>query len=100
MLSRFSPGSGSGASSSSSTRARYLHAVRGNPRLTHIAKLRTAVAVPLGSGTIGFHLILDESWFQSLYRAVITSTLTGLDTVPAGDGARALSFVLVLAGFE
>jgi voltage-gated potassium channel len=57
------------------------------------AILLTAVA-----GTIGFHLILAESWFQSLYRTVVTSTLAGLDTAPASDGARALSIVLVLAG--
>ncbi|HSX21992.1 MAG TPA: potassium channel protein, partial [Gaiellaceae bacterium] len=63
-----------------------------------IGKLLVAVTVALGSGTIGFHFILDESWFQSLYRAVITSTLTGLDTVPSSDGARAMTIVMVLAG--
>src|SRR6266513_100071 len=100
MLSRFSPESASGArsSSSSSTGSRYLHAVRGNPRLTQIGRLLAAVTVALGSGTIGFHLILDESWFQSFYRAVVTATLAGLDTVPSSNGARALSIVMVLAG--
>jgi len=72
--------------------------VRGNPRLKQIANLLAAVAVTLVAGTIGFHLVLDETWFQSLYRAVITATLTGLDTVPSSDGARALSIVMVLAG--
>jgi voltage-gated potassium channel len=72
--------------------------MRGNPRLAQITRLLVAVAVALGGGTIGFHLVLDESWFQSFYRAVITATLTGLDTVPSSNGARALSIVLVLAG--
>jgi voltage-gated potassium channel len=57
-----------------------------------------AVAVTIVGGTIGFHLILHESWFQSSYRAVVTSTLTGLDTVPRNDAARVLSIVLVAAG--
>lgn len=50
------------------------------------------------AGTIGFRLILHESWLKSIYRAVVTTTLTGLDTVPSGDAARVLSIVLVLAG--
>jgi voltage-gated potassium channel len=60
--------------------------------------LLVAVAATLGGGAIGFRLILHESWFQSLYRAVITATLTGLDTVPPTNGARALSIVMVLCG--
>ncbi|HET8895220.1 MAG TPA: potassium channel protein [Gaiellaceae bacterium] len=69
-----------------------------NPRLTQIGKLFAAVAVTLGGGTIGFHSLLHESWFQSFYRAVITATLTGLDTIPASNGTRTLSIVMVLAG--
>ena len=57
-----------------------------------------SVGATLGVGTIGFRLILHESWFQCFYRAVITSTLTGLDTVPSSNGARALSIVMVFAG--
>jgi voltage-gated potassium channel len=59
-----------------------------------------AVAVVLGAGTIGFRLILDEPWLQALYRAVISASLTGLDTVPEGDSARVLTIVLVLAGIS
>jgi voltage-gated potassium channel len=69
-----------------------------NLRLRQIARLLIAVVVTLGGGTVGFRLILHESWAQSVYRAVITATLTGLDTVPSTDGARALSIVMVLAG--
>ena len=35
---------------------------------------------------------------RRFYRAVVTATLAGLDTVPANDGARIVSIVLVLAG--
>jgi voltage-gated potassium channel len=49
-------------------------------------------------GTLGFRLILHESWLQAFYRAVVTTTLTGLDTVPRNDAARVLSIVLVVAG--
>src|ERR1700751_3047971 len=56
------------------------------------------VASTLGLGTVGFRLILHETWLQSFYRAVITATLTGLDTVPSSNGARLLSIAMVLAG--
>ncbi len=67
-------------------------------RLRQTARLTVAVVATMGAGTVGFHLILDEPWFQAFYRSVVTATLAGLDTVPSGDGARALSIVLVLAG--
>jgi voltage-gated potassium channel len=67
-------------------------------RLRQIEWLLGAVALTLAAGTIGFRLILHEPWLQSFYRAVITSTLTGLDTVPSSDGARLLSILMVLAG--
>ncbi len=57
-----------------------------------------AVVATLLVGTVGFQLILHETWFQSFYRAVVTATLTGLDSVPPNDAARALSIVLVIAG--
>ena len=67
-------------------------------RLRQIEWLLFAVAATLGLGTLGFRLILHETWLQSFYRAVITSTLTGLDTVPSSNGARLLSIAMVLAG--
>ena len=69
-----------------------------NLRLIQIGRLLAAVLLTLVAGTVGFRLILHESWFQSLYRAVITMTLTGLDTVPTNDGSRILSILLVGAG--
>jgi voltage-gated potassium channel len=49
-------------------------------------------------GSIAFHATLQESWLQSFYRAVVSSSLTGLDTVPPSDSARIITIVLVLAG--
>jgi voltage-gated potassium channel len=67
-------------------------------RLRQIELLLVAVAATLAFGTVGFRLALSETWFQSLYRAVITSTLTGLDTVPPTNAARAISIVMVVCG--
>jgi voltage-gated potassium channel len=67
-------------------------------RLRQAELLLLAVAATLAFGTFGFHLALTESWFQSFYRAVITSTLTGLDTVPPTNSARAISIVMVVCG--
>ncbi len=67
-------------------------------RPRQIARLLGAIAVTLLAGTIGFRETLHESWFQSLYRAVITVTLAGLDTVPSNDSSRIVSILLVGAG--
>jgi voltage-gated potassium channel len=67
-------------------------------RLRQVVKLLLAVSATLLAGTIGFRETLDESWFQSLYRAVVTVTLSGLDTVPSSNGARVVSLVLIGAG--
>jgi voltage-gated potassium channel len=57
-----------------------------------------AAAVVLVGGTVGFHAILDEGWLDAFYRAVVTSSLTGLDTVPRETGGVILSIVLVFSG--
>jgi voltage-gated potassium channel len=57
-----------------------------------------AMAAVIAAGTVAFHQSLNESWIQAFYRAVVTSSLAGLDTVPRTDAARAISIVLVLAG--
>jgi voltage-gated potassium channel len=59
-----------------------------------------AMVACLGIGTIGLHWAIDESWLQSFYRAVVSSTLTGLDTVPRNDAARIITIFLVLAGIS
>ena len=55
------------------------------------------VAVLL-AGMVGLHLILDEGWIDALYRAIVTATLTGLDTPPTGPWAMMFSAVLLFAG--
>jgi len=67
-------------------------------RLRQIARLLFAIALTLLVGTVAFHETVDESWFQSFYRSVVTVTLTGLDSVPASNGARIISIVLVVVG--
>ena len=69
-----------------------------NLRLRQSIRVLALFAATLAAGTVGFRLILHESWLAALYRAVVTTTLTGLDTVPRGNGALGLSISLVLAG--
>ncbi len=52
----------------------------------------------LGIGTVGFHAVTHEGWVASAYRAVVTTTLTGLDSKPAGTGAKIFTIGLLLAG--
>ena len=49
-------------------------------------------------GTLGFKAIIGESWVGSFYRAVVTTTLTGLDTRPEGAGAQIFSVFLLFSG--
>ncbi len=67
-------------------------------RLRQTGQLLAALSVTLVGGTIGFRETLHESWFQSFYRAVVTVTLTGLDSVPSSNGARIVSLILVVVG--
>ena len=68
-------------------------------RLRQVVLLAAAVVATVAGGTVGFHLIITkESWFQSFYRSVITASLTGLDTIPPNDAARALSIVMAVCG--
>ena len=57
-----------------------------------------SVLVVFVGGTIGFMLILDETWHSALYRTIMTASLTGLDSAPKGLGAEALTIALVLSG--
>jgi voltage-gated potassium channel len=59
-----------------------------------------AMVIVLSIGTVGFHASLHENWLQSFYRAVVSSSLTGLDTVPKNDSSRILTIFLVLAGIS
>jgi voltage-gated potassium channel len=57
-----------------------------------------ALLLVLTGGAIGYHAALDETWLQSIYRSVVTVSLTGLDSVPRNDSSRILTIILVLAG--
>jgi len=63
-----------------------------------LAYALVAAALVLVAGTIGFHSVLDEGWLEAFYRSVVTSSLTGLDTVPDERGGLILSIVLIVAG--
>jgi voltage-gated potassium channel len=57
-----------------------------------------ALLFVLVGGAIGYHAALHETWLQSVYRSVVTVSLTGLDSVPPNDSSRLLTIILVLAG--
>jgi voltage-gated potassium channel len=66
--------------------------------IRRVAYAVTGLVVVIAGGTIAFHESLSETWVQSFYRAIVTASLAGLDTVPRNDSARAVSIVMVLAG--
>jgi voltage-gated potassium channel len=72
--------------------------VTGTFRARRVAYAVAALVAILVFGTIGFHRYLNEPWLQAFYRAIVTASLTGLDTVPKNDGARIVTMVVVLAG--
>lgn len=67
-------------------------------RLRQILLVVAAFALALLVGTLGFHRLLGDAWGRAFYRAVVTTTLAGIDTAPTGNGALALSVLLILAG--
>ena len=67
-------------------------------QLRRIGATVFAIVAVFAAGTIGFHRLLHEPWHAAFYRAVVTATLTGLDTTPQGPGAEFLTIALALAG--
>ena len=61
-------------------------------------RAQAAFALVLIVGTIGFHAIMGEGWVEAFYRAVVTTTLTGLDTPPPTAAGMLFSVLLLLAG--
>jgi voltage-gated potassium channel len=57
-----------------------------------------AFTVMLVIGAVGFHSVTNEDWVESAYRAVVTTTLTGIDSRPPGEGAQIFTIVLLLGG--
>jgi voltage-gated potassium channel len=66
--------------------------------ITRLGATAIAIVAVFTAGTVGFHHILHEQWHAALYRAVVTATLTGLDSTPAGPGAEFLTIALALCG--
>ena len=67
-------------------------------RARRLALSVAVLAALLLGGSITFHVALHESWLRSVYRSVITISLTGLDTDPRGTAALVTSMVLVIGG--
>ena len=66
-----------------------------------LRRIGIALAAIVGvftGGTVGFALLLHESWHDALYRTAVTATLTGLDSTPRGTGAELLTIGIALAG--
>jgi voltage-gated potassium channel len=59
---------------------------------------QAAFILVLALGTLGFQAILAEGWISSFYRAVVTTTLTGLDTQPEGASTQLFTVLLLLGG--
>lgn len=57
-----------------------------------------AYGVLLVVGTVGYHLIIDERWSTSLYRTVVTTTLTGEIRQPESAGGEIFSIAVLLGG--
>ena len=72
--------------------------MEGSISLRRFGVALAAFALVLVLGTIGFHFITHESWVGALYRAVVTTTLTGLDTRPEGTRAQLFTVVVLFAG--
>ena len=72
--------------------------MEGSFSLGRIGRIFGAAAALLGVGTVGFRLVLDESWLDSFYRTVVTATLNGLDSPPHGAGGRLWTVAVVLGG--
>ena len=49
-------------------------------------------------GTIVFQALLDEGWVASFYRAVVSTTLTGLASAPSSDAGKIFTVALLFAG--
>jgi voltage-gated potassium channel len=58
----------------------------------------TALALVVVGGGAGYHWWFGEDWVSAFYRAVVTVSLTGLDTRPPTHGAELFTVALLLAG--
>jgi voltage-gated potassium channel len=66
--------------------------------LRHFKLAVVAFFAALLCGWLAFWIVLDEGALESLYRATVTISLTGIDTEPGGSGGKIATIVLILAG--
>lgn len=66
--------------------------------LRKLLAAQVAFLAVLVVGTVGFHALIGEGWIASFYRAVVTTTLTGLDTPPQTAGSQIFSVALLVCG--
>jgi voltage-gated potassium channel len=66
--------------------------------LRHFQRAVAAFAAAVAGGTAAFMALLDESFLDALYRATITISLTGLDTMPHGTDGKIATIVLIFVG--
>jgi voltage-gated potassium channel len=74
-------------------------AVMRDPRYwRRFAYAQVAFVLILAVGTVGFQLLVGEGWVASFYRAVVSTTLTGLDSAPESDAGKIFTVVILFAG--
>src|SRR4051794_4824399 len=57
-----------------------------------------ALVAVVAPGGAGFHYWFGEDWVSAMYRAVVTVSLTGLDSRPSSHGAELFTVALLVAG--
>jgi voltage-gated potassium channel len=57
-----------------------------------------SLLVVVAAGALGYHAWFGESWVSAIYRAVVTVSLTGLDTRPPTNAAMLFTIALLIAG--
>jgi voltage-gated potassium channel len=57
-----------------------------------------AFVLILAVGSVGFQLLEGEGWVASFYRAVVSTTLTGLDSAPETNAGKIFTVVVLFAG--
>lgn len=62
------------------------------------AYAQVAFAFVLAVGTVGFQLLLGEGWVASFYRAVVSTTLTGLNSAPDTNAGMIFTVAVLFAG--
>jgi voltage-gated potassium channel len=64
----------------------------------HLAFAVSAFAALIAVGTVGYRLVIGDSWMASFYEAVNALSTTGSGTFPASTGGRLLTIFLILSG--